>query len=55
MYDIGDVAARLGVSSKTIRRMIERGELTIHRVGRLIRISKSDFHEYVTRQRRVLK
>lgn len=39
---IDDTAKVLGVSSKTIRRMIHRGELRAYRFGRAIRISSDD-------------
>lgn len=35
---IADYAALVGVSHKTIRGMIERGELPAHRFGRVLRI-----------------
>jgi excisionase family DNA binding protein len=31
---------KLGVSSKTVRRMINRGELPVHRIGRLLRVGE---------------
>jgi excisionase family DNA binding protein len=37
---VAEVAVRLGVSEKTVRRMIYRGGLRAHRVGRLIRVSE---------------
>jgi excisionase family DNA binding protein len=37
---IAEVAVRLDVSEKTVRRMIERGDLRAHRVGRLIRVAE---------------
>ena len=39
MHDVDAVAQRLGVSSKTVRRLISRGELPVHRFGKLLRIS----------------
>ncbi len=41
-YSIKKVAAALDVSEKTVRRMIARGELRAHRVGRQLRIAESD-------------
>ena len=35
-----EVAVKLGVSSKTVRRMINRGELPVHRIGRLLRVGE---------------
>jgi excisionase family DNA binding protein len=43
---IKDVAERLGLSTKTVRRLIERGELRVHRFGRSIRISEEDYNTF---------
>jgi excisionase family DNA binding protein len=53
LLDIPAVATRLGVSSKTVRRLIDRGELAVHRIGRLLRVSEADLHSNVARQRQV--
>lgn len=53
LLDIPAVATRLGVSSKTVRRLIDRGELAVHRIGRLLRMSEVDLHSYVARQRQI--
>jgi excisionase family DNA binding protein len=53
LLDLGTVASRLGVSLKTVRRMVERGELAVHRIGRLLRVSEMDLHSYVTAQRQI--
>lgn len=42
----------LGVSAKTVRRWIERGELHVHRLGRQIRISEEDLAAFVAQHRR---
>ena len=39
---ISEVAKRLGVSEKTVRRKIASGELPAHRVGKLIRVGERD-------------
>jgi excisionase family DNA binding protein len=36
---VAEVAKRLDVSTKTVRRMIDRGDLPAHRVGKLVRVS----------------
>jgi excisionase family DNA binding protein len=38
---VAGVAPRLDVSAKTVRRMIERGDLPTHRIGKLLRISEA--------------
>jgi excisionase family DNA binding protein len=53
LLDIPAVATRLGVSSKTVRRLIDRAELAVHRIGRLLRVSEADLHSYVARQRQI--
>jgi excisionase family DNA binding protein len=50
--DTKDVARQLGVSEKSVRRWIERGELKVHRFGRSIRIAQDDLIAYVAQQRR---
>jgi excisionase family DNA binding protein len=37
---VAEVAVRLEVSEKTVRRMIKKGGLRAHRVGRLIRVAE---------------
>jgi excisionase family DNA binding protein len=37
---VAEVAVRLNLSSKTVRRMIDRGELPAHRIGRLVRVGE---------------
>jgi excisionase family DNA binding protein len=47
LFTIEDVAERLKVSVKTVRRMIARGELDICRFGRLIRVSETDLAAFI--------
>jgi excisionase family DNA binding protein len=42
LISVAEAAQHLGVSSKTVRRWIEQGELPHHRLGRQIRIAESD-------------
>jgi excisionase family DNA binding protein len=51
LLDIPAVARRLGVSGKTIRRAIDRGDLPAIRLGRLIRIAEDDLERYVIQHR----
>ena len=51
MHAVEAVAQRLGVASKTVRRMIRRGELPVHYVGRLLRVSDDDLGEYLRKRR----
>jgi excisionase family DNA binding protein len=45
------VAQRLGVSTKTVRRLIDRKAIVVHRIGRQIRISEPDLAAYVQSRR----
>jgi len=49
LLTVQDVAADLQLSTKTIRRLIERGELPVHRVGRTVRISEEDLLVFTAR------
>lgn len=61
MIDVGDealdlltyseVAARLRVSEKTVRRLVESGELERVRIGRGVRITPESVAEYKQRLR----
>jgi excisionase family DNA binding protein len=48
---IGQVAEGLGVSTRTVRRLIAKGELVACRLGRAVRIHPDDLAAYVDRQR----
>lgn len=42
-----DAAELLSVSAMTVRRLISRGELRSHRVGRQVRIRRDDLQAYI--------
>lgn len=44
-----DAATRSGLSVRTIRRLIERGELAISRVGRRVLVDLAELDRYVKR------
>lgn len=46
------VAKKLGVCTKSVRRAIARGDLRIHRVGRLLRVSEEDLLAFIAARRR---
>jgi len=52
LRDLDTIARRLNVTTKTVRRMIVRGELGYHQVGRLKRVSDGQYLEYLTRIKR---
>jgi len=43
-----EVAKRLGVAEKTVRRKIASGDLPAHRVGKLVRVGESSLTAYLT-------
>ncbi|MBR0673836.1 helix-turn-helix domain-containing protein [Neoroseomonas soli] len=47
LRSLGEVADYLGVSIRTVRRLIVRGELRAHRVGRSLRIQDAELAAYV--------
>jgi excisionase family DNA binding protein len=40
------------VSSKTVRRHIDRGDIAVHHIGRLLRVSEEDLADYIAGQRK---
>jgi len=55
LHDLNTIASRLNVATKTVRRMIARGELGYHQVGRLKRVSDSQYLEYLSRVRQGIR
>jgi excisionase family DNA binding protein len=47
LLSVAEVAVRLSVSEKTVRRMINRDGLRAHRVGRLVRVAERDLADYL--------
>ena len=47
LLDVPAVARRLHVSDKTVRRLIARGELHAHRIGRQLRISEEELRRFI--------
>ena len=52
LLTIDEVAERLKVSTKTVRRWIERGELRIYRLGGQIRVSEEDLLAFLNKNYR---
>ena len=44
---VEQIADQLAVSRMTIYRLVERGELPAHRIGRSIRVREKDFDAYL--------
>jgi excisionase family DNA binding protein len=53
LRDVAAVARRLGISTKSVRRAIAAGELTAHRLGRLLRVADADLEAYLAKRRLV--
>jgi excisionase family DNA binding protein len=46
-FTVAEVAERLHVSTRTVRRWIENLELATHRFGRAVRIAESDLRAFL--------
>jgi excisionase family DNA binding protein len=53
LIDLDAIAERLGISVKSVRRLLDRGELAYHRIGRLKRVSESDYAAYLASRRQI--
>lgn len=51
LLTIGQIAERLQVSTKSIRRWIGEGELIAHRIGHQWRVSESDLQTFIRARR----
>ena len=51
LYTVAQVAERLQVSTKTVRRWIENDDLIAHRLGRQLRISEADLQTFIKARR----
>ena len=52
LLTVQHLATRLGVSDKTVRRLIASGSLSAHRIGRGVRISEDDLEIFLATRRR---
>ena len=46
LLTVEEVARRLSVATRTVRRLIDRGELPAHRMGRMVRVSEDDLERF---------
>lgn len=51
LLTVDDVAKFIGSSTKTVRRLIETGDLTHVRIGRLVRVHPTDLERFVQARR----
>jgi excisionase family DNA binding protein len=47
LFNVDDIATALAVSTKTVRRLIERRELPSLRIGTLVRVSEDDLQVFL--------
>ena len=52
LLTVDEMAERLKVCSKTIRRWITRNELPAHRLGRSVRVAEADLLVFLGKHRR---
>lgn len=50
-FTITEVAERLHVATRTVRRWIEAGELVVHRIGGVVRIAERDLRAFLALHR----
>jgi len=52
MLTVSEVAERLNVSERTVRRLIAEGKIRVYQIRRSIRISEADLLDYLKTIRR---
>jgi excisionase family DNA binding protein len=50
-FTIAEIAERLHVAARTVRRWIAAGDLVVHRVGSVVRISERDLRAFLALHR----
>ena len=51
MLAVTDIAEMMRVSTRTVRRWIDRGDLRVHRLGRQVRVSEEDLAAFLNQRR----
>ena len=51
LLDLTRTAEILGISVRTLRRVIDRGELPVYRIGRAVRIHPDDLVRFIEKAR----
>lgn len=52
LYTVAEVAKQLSISTKTVRRWLQGGQLHAHRLGRQLRLSEEDLVAFLARCRK---
>lgn len=47
LYSIAEVAEQLGVTTKTVRKLVKTGKLKAYAIGRVHRVSEADLQLYL--------
>jgi excisionase family DNA binding protein len=50
-FTIADLAERLDVVTRTVRRWVKSGDLLVHRFGGVVRIAEGDLQAFLTAHR----
>jgi len=50
-FTVAEVAERLHVATRTVRRWIEAGDLVVHRIGGILRIAEEDLRAFLALHR----
>ena len=51
LLSVEQVAQRLVISSKSVRRLVDTGALKVHRIGRLLRVAEEDLRLFLSTRR----
>ncbi|MFL5333100.1 MAG: helix-turn-helix domain-containing protein [Geminicoccaceae bacterium] len=51
LHTVPVLARRMGVSERTVWRLIENGELAVHRIRRAVRVKEADLQRYLEHAR----
>jgi excisionase family DNA binding protein len=51
LIDIDQVAARLGVTPRFVRRLVDERRIPFHKIGKFVRFDPADIDSYIVRGR----
>ena len=51
LFTLQEIARKAKISIKTVRRLVDAGELKTHRIGAQIRVSEGDWQAFLARSR----